>query len=107
MKHLKLLLGLPVIYFYFAISGAAFTSCTKKNIDTVYIPHDSTVYVHDTTTVNDSIYDITTGLVAYYNFNGGNLNDSSGYNNNITFNNATPTADRNGVANNAYLFNGT
>lgn|GEM_PF-359430 len=66
----------------------------------------------DTTvvTVNppvDSIYDISSGMVAYYNFNGGNLNDSSGYGNNIAFNNATITADRSGRAGNAYLFDGS
>jgi hypothetical protein len=60
----------------------------------------------DTTAVT-VLYDVHTGLVAYYNFNGGTLNDSSGYGNNITFNNATQTSDRFGHANNAYLFNGT
>jgi hypothetical protein len=49
---------------------------------------------------------ITNGLIAYYNFNGGNLDDSSGHSNNIVFNNATPTVDRFGNPNNAYLFNG-
>ena len=47
------------------------------------------------------------GLMAYYNFNGGNLNDSSGLNNNIVFNNAVKTTDRFGKANNAYLFDGS
>jgi len=66
----------------------------------------------DTTVVTvspsvDSVYDITSGMVAYYNFNGGNLNDSSGYGNNIAFNNATTTADRFGRAGNAYLFDGS
>ena len=56
---------------------------------------------------SDPLYDVTSGLVAYYNFNGGNLNDSSGNGNNITFNNAVPTTDRFGHPNNAYLFNGT
>ena len=45
-------------------------------------------------------------MIAYYNFNGGNLNDSSGNGNNIIFSNATPTVDRFGNPNNAYLFNG-
>ena len=53
------------------------------------------------------MYNITDGLVAYYNFNGGTLKDSSGYGNNIVFNNATATSDRLGRANNAYLFNGS
>ena len=35
------------------------------------------------------------------------LTDSSGYNNNIIFNNATKTIDRFGNPNNAYLFNGS
>jgi hypothetical protein len=34
------------------------------------------------------------------------LNDGSSYGNNITFNNATPTTDRFGNANSAYLFDG-
>lgn len=46
-------------------------------------------------------------MIAYYNFNGGNLNDSSGLNNNIFFNSATKTTDRFGTANNAYLFDGS
>jgi hypothetical protein len=89
------------------MSGTTFSGCTKTTTDTIFVPHDSTIYVYDTTTLRDTVYDITSGLVAYYNFNGGSLNDSSGYNNNITFSNATPTTDRNGKANNAYLFNGT
>lgn len=97
MISLRLFLPLPVIAAFFIISGAPFTSCTKTR----------TIYVRDTTVRNDTVYDYTTGMVAYYNFNGGNLNDSSGYQNNITFNNATLTADRYGRANNAYLFNGS
>jgi hypothetical protein len=50
---------------------------------------------------------ITKGMIAYYNFNNGNLNDSSGNGNNIVFNNATPTVDRFGNPNNAYLFDGS
>jgi|GEM_PF-1391411 len=48
---------------------------------------------------------LTQGLMAYYPFNG-NANDSSGNNNNPTYNNATLTTDRFGVANHAYAFNG-
>jgi hypothetical protein len=47
------------------------------------------------------------GLIAWYNFNGSTLKDSSGKNNHIIFNNAVPTTDRFGKPNNAYLFNGT
>jgi len=107
VKFLKLIFIVPVLITFAVMSGTTFTGCTKSTIDTVYVPHDSTIYVYDTTTVRDTVYDITSGLVAYYNFNGGNLNDSSGYNNNIIFSNATPATDRNGKANNAYLFNGT
>ncbi|MDQ1163328.1 hypothetical protein QE422_003696 [Chryseobacterium sp. SORGH_AS 447] len=46
------------------------------------------------------------GLVAWWGF-GGNANDSSGNNNNLTVNGATLTADRNGNANSAYSFDGT
>jgi hypothetical protein len=48
------------------------------------------------------------GLVAYYNFNGGSLNDFSGYNNHIVgVNDVVKTTDFAGIANNAYLFNGS
>jgi len=47
------------------------------------------------------------GLVAYYTFTNGSLKDSSGYNNDIIFNNAAKTTDRFGKANNAYLFDGS
>jgi len=45
----------------------------------------------------------TSGLVAYYPFNG-NANDASGNGNNGTVNGATLTSDRNGNANSAYKF---
>ncbi|SIQ85584.1 Por secretion system C-terminal sorting domain-containing protein [Chryseobacterium sp. RU37D] len=45
------------------------------------------------------------GLVAWWGFNG-NANDSSSNGNDLTVNNATPTNDRNGMANSAYSFNG-
>ena len=86
------------------------TSCKKTVHDiihdtlTVHVHDTTTLHVHDTTTVTD--YDLVDGLVAYYNFNGGTLNDSSGYNNNIVFNSATKTTDRFGNNNNAYLFDG-
>lgn len=50
--------------------------------------------------------DITTGLVAYYPFNG-NANDESGNNHNGTvYGGATLTADRHGNPNSAYSFDG-
>jgi|SRR5580658_1415599 hypothetical protein len=101
MKLLKLLLPLSVILcIAVSISGVGFSSCNKTaKVDTLVKT--------DTLTQQDTVYCLKCGLVAYYNFNNGNLNDSSGLGNNITFNNATPTADRFGNPNNAYLFNGT
>ena len=119
MKLLKIALTVMSIYFLITLTGSSITSCSKtitvhdttiKNIHdtTIRNIHDTTIkHIHDTTTVIDSIWNITNGLVAWYNFNGGNLNDSSGHNNNIIFNNAIPTFDRLGNAGNAYLFDGT
>lgn len=45
-------------------------------------------------------------LVAWYTFNG-DTKDHSGNNNDVDFNSATPTSGRDGVANTAYLFDGT
>ncbi len=105
MRHLKVFFGLPFVYLFFLSTGSQLTSCKKNTTTTV---HDTTVQiVRDTSVVVDSIYDLTDGLVAYYNFNGGSLQDSSGFNNNISFNNATQTNDRFGNANNAYSFDGS
>jgi hypothetical protein len=52
-------------------------------------------------------YNLKDGLVAWYNFNNGTLQNSSGYNNHIIFNNAVKTTDRFGRPDNAYLFNGS
>jgi hypothetical protein len=69
--------------------------------------HDTTIKnIHDTTVVIDTFYNMNYGLVAYYNFNNGNLNDSSGNGNNIAFNNAVATSDRLGRPGNAYQFTG-
>lgn len=48
---------------------------------------------------------VNNGLVAYYPFNG-NANDASGNNNNGTVYGATPTVDRKGNPNSAFLFDG-
>ncbi|HMH23097.1 MAG TPA: LamG domain-containing protein [Puia sp.] len=95
MRILRLIPLFLLLPFFFTLSGIPFSSCEKKTV------------VHDTTTVYDTSYDLTSGLVAYYNFNKGSLNDSSVYHNNITFNNATPAKDRHGIDGNAYSFNGT
>ena len=109
MNKIKLLFVLPVIALMIFIFTTTFTGFSK---DTTTI-HDTTVKVvtdtlrltiHDT--VNTCNCNLTDGLVAYYNFNGGSLKDSSGHGNDIFANSATKTADRFGNANNAYLFDG-
>lgn len=110
MKFLHLL-GSVILLSIFLSFTSLISSCTKTNTvydTTTVIKHDTTIVIkHDTTINKDSIYDLTDGLVAYYSFNGGSLSDSSGYNNNIIFNNATKTTDRFGNLNNAYLFDGS
>lgn len=102
MKLFKFFVGIPLLSLIVLSAGTQFTSCMK----TITIHDTTTVVKNDTTVITDSIYDLTDGLVAYFNFNGGSLKDSSGYGNNISFSNAIPTADRFGNANNAYLFGG-
>jgi hypothetical protein len=86
-------------------------SCSKtvtEHDTTVKIVHDTTItvkVVNDTTI--DTLFNLKYGLVAYYNFNNGNLNDSSGNANNIVANTAILTNDRFGRANNAYQFTGS
>lgn len=105
---MKVLYGLATaLLFALLIVGgpATLTSC-KKN----YYYYDTTVIrdtLRDTTVVRDTVWTSTAGLVAQYSFTGGSLVDSSIFGNNINFNSATPTTDRKGAANNAYLFNGT
>jgi len=112
MRILYSITGTIILYFLFFASSIQITGCEKTTVQhdtTVKVVRDTvikTVTVRDTLTLTDTVYTLTDGMVAYYNFNGGNLNDSSGHNNNITFNNALPATDRFGVSNNAYLFNG-
>lgn len=109
MKSINYFFGLfAVIAFVIFIPGS-FISCQKEMEtirDTLVIK--DTVTIKDTITIIDTVgcYNLKDGLVAHYNFNVGNLNDLSGNNNHIVFNNATPTTDRFGKANNAYLFDG-
>src|SRR5579864_4812496 len=103
MKKAKLPLILAGIESVIIISTTTFTGCSK---DTTI--HDTTVkVVIDTLTIHDTVNtcncNLTDGLIAYYNFNGGSLKDSSGYANDIFENSATKTKDRFGNANNAYL----
>lgn len=110
MKFL-LLLGSVIFFSIFFSFTSLLSSCTKTNTvydTTTIIKHDTSIVIKNDTTINyDSIYDLKDGLVAYFTFNGGSLSDSSGYNNNIIFSNATKTADRFGNPNNAYLFDGS
>lgn len=105
MKVLRSVIALAALVIVLFSIGTNFSSCKKE------IERD-TVIIKDTVRIADSsscsCYDLTDGLVAYYNFNNGTLNDSSGNNNHIILNNgAVKTADRYGRANNAYLFDGT
>jgi Concanavalin A-like lectin/glucanases superfamily len=112
MRILYSISGTILLYFVFFAGGVQIAGCEKttvKHDTTVKIVTDTvikTVTVRDTLTLRDTLYTLTDGMVAYYNFDGGNLNDSSGHNNNIIFNNAVPAADRFGVPNNAYIFDG-
>ncbi|MEP6747243.1 MAG: LamG domain-containing protein [Bacteroidota bacterium] len=110
MKVLRSVIGLSTLIVILFSLEANVSSCKKQVItDTVFIK--DTIHTKDTVHIIDSVncncYDLSDGLVAYYNFNNGTLNDSSGNNNTIVFNNAVKTTDRFGKANNAYLFNGT
>jgi hypothetical protein len=102
MKIIKSVIG-SCLFFLFIISlGVQVSSCTKTEIQ-----HDTTVkVVKDTTILYDTVYDLRTGLIAYYNFKNGNLNDSSGLGNNIIFNNAVAAKDRFGNSGSAYQFSG-
>jgi hypothetical protein len=113
MKFIRLIIGVPVFFAFMMFSGVSITGCMKTNTihDTTRITVRDTVNTTDTLNIRDTVIscncNLRDGLVAYYNFNGGNLNDSSGFHNNIVFNNAVKTTDRLGRANNAYLFDGS
>ncbi|WP_276482215.1 LamG domain-containing protein [Paraflavitalea pollutisoli] len=116
MKILKFVSGSLLLYFLFFSTGTQLSGCSPDPIfDTVYVKDTlilkDTLIVKDTLTIRDTVdcncYDLKDGLVAWYNFNGGTLKDSSGNNNHIVFNNATTTTGRYGNANSAYLFNGS
>jgi hypothetical protein len=104
--------GTILLYLVFFAGTTQIAGCEKTTVQhdtTVKIVTDTvikTVTVRDTLTLRDTLYTLTDGMVAYYNFDGGNLNDSSGHNNNISFSNALPAADRFGIPNNAYIFDG-
>src|SRR5579862_887272 len=107
IKRLPLLIPFCLFWLTFSTGFAPLAGCTKTK--TVTVTDTTTVTIRDTITVQDTVIvtdtlllgNLTDGLIAYFNFNGGNLNDSSGNNNNIVFSSATPTADRFGNLNNA------
>jgi len=109
MKVARSVFGLLILFIVLAFLEINVTSCKKEVVTDTLIIKD-TIRVKDTIRIVDSIncgcYDLTDGLVAYYNFNNGTLNDSSGNGNHIIFSNANKTSDRFGRANNAYLFDG-
>ncbi len=73
----------------------------------VLVDHPNIIYdnVKFKVVADDGVIDLTTGLVAYYPFNG-NANDLSGYNNHGSVSGAVLCPDRYGVSNKAYYFNG-
>ena len=107
MRIIKALLSSLIILFFLLSVSISQTSCSKTVTE-----HDTTIkssryhYQNRERYDIDTLYNLNYGLVAYYNFNNGNLNDSSGKGNNITFNNAVVTSDRFGRAGNAYQFSG-
>src|SRR4051812_21112365 len=100
MKAFKLVFGLFLIYIFVFSFSIPFSGCVKTKIEKDTTVVRDTLNIHDTT-----LYNIADGLVAFYPFNG-NTNDESGYDNNVSFSNATLTADRKNRPNKAYLFNG-
>jgi len=102
MKILTSVIVSCLLAFSLIIFSTQITSCSKTEIQ-----HDTTnKIVNDTTILRDTVFDLGTGLIAYYNFRNGNINDSSGFGNHIAFNNCLATTDRFGNANSAYLFSG-
>ena len=78
-----------------AINVSFFQSCKKEGIATAKQTNAS-----QEAEIRKSL---SKGLMAYYTFTGNTL-DSSGNNNNVIFNNCTPTTDRYGNPDGAYLF---
>ena len=109
MKFVKSALALMPVIVFLLFAQTNFTSCQKQTeiVRDTIIKKD-TLVIKDTVRIIDTVscYSLTDSLVAYYNFNGGNINDSSGNNNHIIFNNAAKTADRFGKPGNAYRFDG-
>jgi len=106
MKKLSPFLGFCALILIF--STQTNFSCSKGSGSDTGSFRIDTVYVNDTVFIKGKrVSDLRNGLVAYYNFNDGTLEDSRGLNNHIVFNNATPVADRFGRSGNAFYFNGS
>jgi hypothetical protein len=108
VKLIKAILTFGSLSLFLFATQSNLSSCQKPPPEIIR----DTVIIRDTIRIVDSsscnCYDLKDGLVAWYNFKGGTLKDSSGNNNHIILNNsATLATDRFGKANSAYLFNGS
>jgi hypothetical protein len=91
--------------FFFLAMLIVFSSCTKTT--TVHESETDTVVIRQHVTINDTFYNLTNGIAAWLPFTDGSLHDKTSWNNDIVNCTATPTTDRFGNPNNAYLFDGT
>lgn len=98
--------------YLFAIGALFFsssiTSCSKEAATgNSVLQESSRTSDVSLSSLSASVGADTSAVVAWYSFDNGSLRDRSSYHNNIKFSNAVPAADRNGVANNAYYFDGS
>ena len=92
------------------IAGATGTSLTLSNVQPAQAGNYAVLVTNAFGSITSSnalltVCSLTNGLAVYYPFNG-NANDASGNGKNGTVHGATLTADRFGIANSAYSFNG-
>ena len=101
--HLKrrFILSFPIILILLTF----FISCTKTT--TVHESETDTVVIRQHVTLNDTFYNLTNSLAAWLPFTNGSLYDLTSWHNNVVRCTATPTSDRFGRPNNAFLFDGT
>ena len=93
------------------IAGATGTALTLSNVQPALAGNYAVLVTNAFGSITSSnalltVCSLTNGWTAYYPFNG-NANDASGNGNNGVVNGATLTADRFGLPNSAYRFNGT
>lgn len=93
----------------FAATIVLVSACEKeaKSVSTLPTENASRTSESVATLTSLSARIDTGGLVAWFSFDSGSLRDISSYSNKVIFNNAQPTTDRNGIANNAFKFNGS